>query len=83
MGICPLREISASIDLAGGVEFSDASCLEEKCAWWDNESGTCMILILAKTILGKKGSDVNPHSKTENKSFMDPREKLRNRRFRK
>lgn len=64
MGLCPFREISASIDLANGVEFSDASCLEEECAWWDNRSRTCAILTLAKAILGNMVADANHKPKS-------------------
>ena len=68
MGICPLREISASIDLSNGVEYSDASCLKGECAWWDNLSRNCVILTLTTAILGNMVAGGNQKQRTGNES---------------
>jgi hypothetical protein len=51
--VCPLRVIAQTISSVR-LSYTDAICLDEKCAWYDSVSGCCALLAISR--LGSQGS---------------------------
>ena len=44
--ICPVRSLHSNT-----TGYRDLPCIEEECAWWEMNSGSCCIKRIAKSLI--------------------------------